>query len=104
MRQTYIAFSIASLLLSILFTRAVRDLAVAREWIATPSSHHIHRRSIPRLGGIAIYLSVVAIAALMVAGSMIWDMDFGIEPRTILCILIPGTLIFFLGLFDDIYS
>jgi UDP-GlcNAc:undecaprenyl-phosphate/decaprenyl-phosphate GlcNAc-1-phosphate transferase len=104
MGQPYIAFSIAALLLSILLTRAVRDLAVAREWMAAPSSHHIHRKSIPRLGGVAIYLSVVAIAALMVAGSMLWDMEFGIEPRTILCILIPGTLIFLLGLYDDIYS
>ena len=104
MRQTYLAFSIASLLLSILITRAVRDLAVSREWIAAPSSHHIHRRSIPRLGGVAIYLSVVSMAALMVAGSMIWNMDFGIEPWTIICILIPGTLIFLLGLYDDIYS
>src|SRR4030095_7328672 len=93
-----------ALLLSILLTRAVRDLAVAREWMAAPSSHHIHRKSIPRLGGVAIYLSVVAIAALMVAASMLWDMEFGIEPRTILCILIPGTLIFLLGLYDDIYS
>src|SRR5262249_698568 len=29
---------------------------------------------------------------------------FGIEPWTILCILIPGTLVFLLGLYDDIYT
>ena len=104
MSETYIAFSIASLMLSALLTRIVRDLAVSRQWIVAPSSHHIHLGSTPRLGGIAIYLSVVTIAGLMAAGSMIWDMRFGIEPWTILCILIPGTLIFLLGLYDDIHS
>src|SRR5215813_14449027 len=104
MGQTYLIFSIASLMLSALLTPIVRNVAVARAWIVAPSSHHIHHRSIPRLGGIAIYLSVVTVAGLMVAGSMLWDVGFGIEPWTILCILIPGTLVFLLGLYDDIYT
>src|SRR5215212_11325877 len=104
MIQIYLACGIASLLISAILTRLVRNAALARGWVATPSSHHIHRRPIPRLGGVAIYLSFVTIAGLMTAASMITDVELGFEPRTTLCILVPGTLVFLLGLYDDIYS
>src|SRR6185503_1643008 len=104
MSQIYLASSIASLILSAILTRCVRDMALARGWIAAPSSHHIHRRPVPRLGGVAIFLSFVIIAGVMTIASMIWKLDFHIKPRTVLAILIPGAMIFLLGLYDDIYS
>lgn len=100
----YLVCGIASLLLSAFLTRGVRNAARARRWVAAPSSHHIHREPIPRLGGIAIYLSFVITAGAMIAASVIWELELGIESRTVFCILIPGTLIFLLGLYDDIYS
>lgn len=104
MRQIYLVSFIASIILSTGLTRCVRDTARARGWIPALSSHHIHRKPVPRLGGIAIYCSFVAIAVMMVSASAIWDLSIEIEPRTFLHILIPGTLIFLLGLYDDIYS
>jgi len=49
----------AALLASATFTRWVRDFSVARGWAAAPSSdRHIHTRPIPRLGGVAIFLTL----------------------------------------------
>src|ERR1044072_3865036 len=104
MSQIYLTSSIASLILSAILTRCVRDIAIARGWMAAPSSHHIHRRPVPRLGGVAIFMSFVIIAGAMTIASTIWKLDFGIKPRTVLAILIPGAMIFLLGLYDDIYS
>lgn len=104
MRQIHLVSFIVSLILSAVLTRCVRDMACARGWITAPSSHHIHRRPVPRLGGIAIYFSFVAIAVMMISASKIWNLRLDVEPRTLLYILIPGTLIFLLGLYDDIYS
>jgi UDP-GlcNAc:undecaprenyl-phosphate/decaprenyl-phosphate GlcNAc-1-phosphate transferase len=104
MIQIYLACGIASLLISAILTRVVRNAALARGWVATPSSHHIHRNPIPRLGGVAIYLSFVITAGLMASASMITNIELSFEPRTTLCILVPGTIIFLLGLYDDIYS
>jgi UDP-GlcNAc:undecaprenyl-phosphate GlcNAc-1-phosphate transferase len=104
MAQIYLVSFIISLILSAVFTRCIRDTALARGWITTPSSHHIHRRPVPRLGGIAIYFSFVVVAVIMICASAIWKLGIEIELRTFLCILIPGTLIFLLGLYDDIYS
>src|SRR6185503_7487937 len=104
MAQMYLVSFIISLILSAVFTRCIRDTALARGWITTPSSHHIHRSPVPRLGGIAIYFSFVVIAVIMICASTIWKLGIGIELRTFLCILIPGTLVFLLGLYDDIYS
>ena len=104
MGMIYIASSVAALLLSLVLTRSVRNTAKRRGWVSTPSSHHIHQRPIPRLGGVAIYLSFVTTALVMLAASVVWEREPGIEPRTVFCILIPGTLVFLLGLYDDIYS
>ncbi len=104
MAQIYLVSFIAALILSAVFTRCVRDMALARGWVMAPSSHHIHRGPVPRLGGIAIYVSFMAIAGMMLLASTIWKLGIDIELRTFLCILIPGTLVFLLGLYDDIYS
>src|ERR1044071_7058789 len=104
MAQIYLVSFIAALILSAVFTRCVRDMALARGWIMAPSSHHIHRGPVPRLGGIAIYVSFMAVAGMMIFASTIWKLGIAVELRTFLCVLIPGTLVFLLGLYDDIYS
>jgi UDP-GlcNAc:undecaprenyl-phosphate GlcNAc-1-phosphate transferase len=95
---------ICSLLLSILMTRYVRNLALRRGWVVGPSSHHIHCKPIPRLGGIAIFTSFVMVTCALVLASSVWGVDLDFHPRTVFHILLPGALVFLLGLYDDIYS
>ena len=97
----FVIFATA-LLVSVAFTRLVRDLSIARGWVSTPSSdRHVHTRPIPRLGGVAIFLTLWCIVLLAH-----WlPKHFGAGEFTLpyftLKILGPATIIFLLGLIDD---
>jgi UDP-GlcNAc:undecaprenyl-phosphate GlcNAc-1-phosphate transferase len=93
---------IAALLLSAVFTRLVRDCANRHGWAMPPASdRHIHTRPIPRLGGVAIFLTLWCIALL---GHWVPE-HFGMNelPLSQLTVKIlgPATIIFLLGLIDD---
>lgn len=104
MKLAYPILLIASFALSLILTRLVRNTAARRGWASAPSSHHIHKRPIPRLGGVAIFLSFVTVTALLWAASVWWKLDLGFSPHIMGYILAPGSLIFLLGLYDDLYS
>jgi UDP-GlcNAc:undecaprenyl-phosphate GlcNAc-1-phosphate transferase len=92
----------AALLVSVAFTRLVRHVSIARGWVSIPSSdRHVHTRPIPRLGGVAIFLTLWCIVLLAH-----WlPKQFGTREFTLpyltLKILGPATIIFLLGLIDD---
>jgi len=101
----YLAVFITSLLLSFILTWYVRNIAVSRGWvIAPPSARHLHTIPLPRLGGVAIVLSFMMVIGFLVMTSILFDIDMGFSPRTVLWILVPSILIFLLGLYDDIHS
>jgi UDP-GlcNAc:undecaprenyl-phosphate GlcNAc-1-phosphate transferase len=105
MHLVHLVSFISALSLSFVLTWWVRNTAISRGWMTTPSTeHHIHTVPIPRLGGVAIYVSFVAVVGLLLAVSAVFQIDLGLSLRTVLNILLPGTLIFLLGLYDDIYS
>ncbi len=93
-----------ALVASATFTRRVRDYSMARGWASLPSSdRHVHTRAIPRLGGVAIFLTLWCMVLLgQLAG------HFGARevffPHFTLKILGPATIIFLLGLVDDIWG
>jgi UDP-GlcNAc:undecaprenyl-phosphate/decaprenyl-phosphate GlcNAc-1-phosphate transferase len=99
----YLIVFVSSLLLSAAITRQVRRVAVARGWlIAAASERHIHKAPIPRLGGVAILITIV----LVVTG---WNMVCRIShlyfpQRQLAALLGPTLLIFILGLIDDFRS
>jgi UDP-GlcNAc:undecaprenyl-phosphate/decaprenyl-phosphate GlcNAc-1-phosphate transferase len=92
--------------LSFVLTWVVRNLAMGRGWVAPPiQDRDLHETPLPRLGGVPIFLSfLVAIAVAMLASLRFPALSVGLSPRTLLTILLPGTLIFLLGLYDDIHS
>src|SRR5467141_3040865 len=93
---------IAALLLSALFTRMVRDFANRHGWATPPASdRHIHTRPTPRLGGVAIFLTLWCIALLAHWVPEHFGMtEFPLSQLTVK-ILGPATIIFLLGLIDD---
>jgi UDP-GlcNAc:undecaprenyl-phosphate/decaprenyl-phosphate GlcNAc-1-phosphate transferase len=97
---------ITSLLFSFILTKYVRDLANSRGWVAVPAlERHLHSRPLPRFGGAAIFLSfLLTFAVALPAGWHHLEAGFGISFRTLLTILLPGCLIFALGIYDDIHS
>jgi UDP-GlcNAc:undecaprenyl-phosphate GlcNAc-1-phosphate transferase len=98
-------FGIA-LVSSFVLTRYVRNLAMGRGWVAPPlQERDLHETPLPRLGGLAIFLSfAISIAAALLAGLSFPTLVVVPSIRTLLIILVPGTLILLLGLYDDIRS
>jgi UDP-GlcNAc:undecaprenyl-phosphate GlcNAc-1-phosphate transferase len=91
----------AALLVSATFTRWVRDYSIARGWASLPSSdRHVHTRPIPRLGGVAIFLTLWCIVLLGQVAGHLGALEF-IFPHLTIMILGPATIIFLLGLVDD---
>lgn len=90
-----------SVLSSAVFTRWVRDFALARGWTFAPAdARHIHTRPIPRFGGLAILLTMWEMLLLSrwlhfgLPGAVSFSMAAGI--------LGPATLVSLLGLVDDV--
>lgn len=100
----YLGMFAASLLLSFILTRYVRNVATARGWVAAPAlDRHLHRTPLPRLGGVAIFLSfLVSVAIALLVSWRYPRLGFGSSPKTLVTILLPGVLIFLLGVYDDL--
>src|SRR5580692_8039801 len=79
---------------------------MGRGWVAPPiQDRDLHEIPLPRLGGIPIILSfLISIAVAFLAGLRFPALAVGPSIRTLLTILVPGTLIFLLGIYDDIHS
>jgi UDP-GlcNAc:undecaprenyl-phosphate/decaprenyl-phosphate GlcNAc-1-phosphate transferase len=87
---------VTALLTSTVATRWVRDFAVGRGWYSVPTlDRHVHTRPTPRIGGVAIFLTLwsMVLLAHWVPGRF--------SPHLTLKILGPATIIFVLGLVDD---
>lgn len=106
MTPFYLAIFGISLLLSFVLTRSVRSFCTSRGWVAPPlSAHHLHATSLPRLGGVAIYISFLLSVGIAFLANLRHP---GLVPessyKALLAILLPGTLILALGICDDIRS
>jgi UDP-GlcNAc:undecaprenyl-phosphate GlcNAc-1-phosphate transferase len=104
----YLGIFVLSLLGSFVLTRWVRDFATQKGWVTTLATagqgRHVHSQALPRLGGVAIYLSFLVSIALAVYFSRSHPgLDFGMSLRVGLTIMLPGTLIFLLGVYDDLH-
>ena len=102
----FFAIFFLSLIFSFVLTRSVRDFAMRRGWVAVPSQErHLHSNPLPRLGGVAIYISFSL--SLLAAGRMahyIPSLHSVFSLKTLLTILAPATLVFLLGVYDDLYT
>jgi UDP-GlcNAc:undecaprenyl-phosphate/decaprenyl-phosphate GlcNAc-1-phosphate transferase len=94
---------LAALLTSTVFTKLVRDYSVKRGWVSLPASdRHVHSRPIPRLGGVAVFFTLWCIALLALwLPERFGTREFPFAHLT-LKILGPATIVFFLGLIDDV--
>jgi UDP-GlcNAc:undecaprenyl-phosphate GlcNAc-1-phosphate transferase len=95
-----------SLLFSFVLTRYVRDFASQSGWVAVPSQErHLHSTPLPRLGGVAIFISFalsMLVAALLSA--YFPSLHSAVPLKTLLTILAPASVVFFLGVYDDLYT
>jgi UDP-GlcNAc:undecaprenyl-phosphate GlcNAc-1-phosphate transferase len=104
---TVVFFSIffLSLLFSFVLTRYVRDVAARRGWVAIPANErHLHSTPLPRLGGVAIFISFsLSMGAAYVMASYLPHLHSALPLKTLLTILVPASIVFLLGVYDDLY-
>lgn len=93
-----------ALVVSTLMTAFVQKCACARGWLEQPGrdSRKIHKRPIPRLGGIAIVAGCFApLLALLFIDSGVGIL-YRAQPHLIVGLLVGGLVIAALGLYDDL--
>ncbi len=104
MTVVFLAIFLVSLLSAFVLTRYVRDFATTRGWVAVPTQErHLHSAPLPRLGGVAIFVSFscsIAVAALWALLNPRLHSAFPF--KTLLTILVPAALVFLLGIYDDL--
>jgi UDP-GlcNAc:undecaprenyl-phosphate GlcNAc-1-phosphate transferase len=100
----FLAIFLVSLLSAFVLTRSVRDSANAHGWVAVPTQErHLHAAPLPRLGGVAIFLSF----SCSIGVAVLWAMrnprlHSAFPSKTLLTILVPAALVFLLGVYDDV--
>jgi len=101
--SSYLLCFLLSVALSLLLTRWVRNYANARGWVATPElDRHVHTTSVPRLGGVAIFGSFMAVAGLAALLPKSTALALALPARTAFSIFGSALIIFLLGLYDDL--
>lgn len=104
MTQVFFAIFFLSLVFSFVLTRYVRDFATCRGWVAAPSNErHLHSTPLPRLGGVAIFLSFsLSMITAGLCAFFIPRLHANFSLRTLLTILGTASLVFLLGVYDDL--
>ena len=104
MSVIFLAIFFASLLFSFVLTRYVRDIANVRGWVTAPTQErHLHSTPLPRLGGVAIFLSFFCCMGLAGLWAVYSSRMHAVFPfKTLVTILVPASLVFLLGVVDDV--
>ncbi|WP_433036231.1 glycosyltransferase family 4 protein [Actinomycetospora sp. CA-053990] len=100
--REYLLVGLCAAVVTYLLTGLVRRLAIRAGAIAVPRGRDVHTVPIPRLGGIAIYLGVVA--GVFVASQLpVLRRAFDYSTETV-AVLVAGGLIVTVGALDDRYG
>jgi UDP-GlcNAc:undecaprenyl-phosphate GlcNAc-1-phosphate transferase len=94
---------VTSCAVSVALTRSVREKALAKGIVTAPElDRHVHTEAVPRLGGVAIYFSVMLVLAVSVAGAEWLGMARLFSIRGMMGLMGPAAIVFLLGLYDDL--
>jgi UDP-GlcNAc:undecaprenyl-phosphate GlcNAc-1-phosphate transferase len=100
----YLAVFVFALIFSLALTRCVRGTATAHGWVSVPDlDRYLHAAPLPRLGGVAVYLSFLAASLfLFLVGRFGFHAGLGFSLRPTLPIVLGSLVILLLGTWDDI--
>jgi UDP-GlcNAc:undecaprenyl-phosphate GlcNAc-1-phosphate transferase len=101
--KTYFALFLIATIASLFTTPLIRRLCQRYKLLDVPrDGRRIHRTAVPRLGGIALYLSCVAALSTLLFWDNLLTQTLGGMRSEILALLIPATLVLLLGAYDDL--
>lgn len=103
--NTYLTLFILSLSLSLFLTPVVRRLATRFGFLDQPhDGRRVHAAPIPRLGGVAIFLSVVLTLVTLPLIDNLVTQSFRGYAKNLRAVLASSALVFLFGIFDDLFG
>ena len=101
--KTYFALFLIATSASLIITPVIRRLCQRFKLLDIPTdSRRVHRTAIPRLGGLAIYLSCLTALSLLPFVDNLLTQKLDNLNAEFLTIFIPATLVLLLGVYDDL--
>ena len=105
----YLCLLAASFLVSLVSTPLARRIAVWCGAVDYPNARRINKKPIPRMGGVAIFLGIVAAFVVQYLGTTFWGWPVVLVPSPRLevnywLLVLAFLVIFFTGLLDDRFS
>lgn len=103
--NTYLALFLVALCSSLVLTPVVRRLCERLGWLDVPrDGRRVHGRAVPRLGGVAISLSVgLALSTLLFADNLLTQ-AIRANPQHLLVLFLPSALVLLVGVYDDLFG
>ncbi len=102
MALTYLVAFVSTLVMSFALTWVVRQLALSRGWAVGPRSpRDLHSIPVPRLGGVAIFVSVLTTVAAMALAQRLIPVARQFDIHLLVFVGGPAALVLLLGLIDD---
>jgi UDP-GlcNAc:undecaprenyl-phosphate/decaprenyl-phosphate GlcNAc-1-phosphate transferase len=101
--NTYFALFLIATIASLISTPLIRRLCQRFQLLDVPrDGRRVHREAIPRLGGVALYLSCgIALSTLPFVDNLLTQ-SIGNQINDLVLVFVPGTLVFLLGIYDDL--
>jgi UDP-GlcNAc:undecaprenyl-phosphate GlcNAc-1-phosphate transferase len=101
--NTYLTLFLISLASSLFATPVIRRLAQRHGWLDVPKdARRVHAVPIPRLGGVAVFASVMlALAVLPLVDNLVTRQLAG-QWQGVVAVLASSTLVFLFGVYDDL--
>jgi UDP-GlcNAc:undecaprenyl-phosphate GlcNAc-1-phosphate transferase len=101
---SYLLTYLVSLALALIFIPIIIFAARKYNWMDNPNVRSAHKQPIPRLGGIAIFLAfLIAVVLTFLFGESAYE-SYKKEWLLYTALLLGSTMIFFVGLWDDLRS
>ncbi|MGH9939938.1 MAG: glycosyltransferase family 4 protein [Blastocatellia bacterium] len=103
--NTYLLLFIIAICSSLVLTPVVRRLCERYGWLDEPrDGRRVHHKAIPRLGGVAVALSMLlALAALLFVDNL-GDRSLWAERPLMFAALAPAVLVLLVGVYDDLFG
>ena len=107
--KTSLLFGLTAFLITLAMTPVVRFLAIRRGYVARPREDRWHKKTTALMGGIAIYLGMGLPLWLVADFMSVWNRllagsDGGTLPSVAAVIWVGATVLFTLGLTDDLIN
>jgi UDP-GlcNAc:undecaprenyl-phosphate GlcNAc-1-phosphate transferase len=101
--NTYLTLFLISLSASLFLTPVVRRLAQRFGWMDVPEdARRVHTAPVPRLGGVAVFASVMLALALLPFLNNLVTQELAGEWSGVVAVLASSTLVFLFGIYDDL--